>query len=351
LRVWADILTPKQVLFFAPLVEKLRSEGCDVLATSRRYRELEPLAKMQGLDLTFVGERGGSSPKEQLVASTERLREMIPLIDEFKPTVALSVASSVCARVSFGLGIKHVAVNDSPHSMVAGKLALPLTHHLLCPWVIPFHEWEVYGLKRDRITRYRALDPAAWLKRRARGGPTPTLDRRKKTITIRLEESFAPYMAGTDRSWNDAVLDALAKGFPDCNLVALCRYAEQLEHVEREFGSLYTVPREVVDGHSLLESTDVFVGMGGTMTAESALMGVPTVSTFQGSPLYTERYLRSAGLLAKTKDPKRLVSLVATLLKARSRQDLLHRAKRVLDSMEDPIEVVSDYLLRASTDD
>ncbi len=32
------------------------------------------------------------------------------------------------------------------------------------------------------------------------------------------------------------------------------------------------------DGKYLLNNTDVFIGSGGTMTAESALMGIPTIS-------------------------------------------------------------------------
>jgi predicted glycosyltransferase len=350
MRVWVDVLTPKQVLFFSPLIEELRAHDCEVLATSRRYREIEPLAKMQGLDLTFVGERGGSSPAEQLIASTERMRSVIPVVSEFRPDASVSVASSVCARVSFGLGVRHIAVNDSPHSTIAGRLALPLSHHLLCPWIIPYSAWAPYGLGRKQITRYRALDPAAWLKRRAKEGALPSevsavtsATSKKKTITVRLEESFAPYMRGTDKSWNDAVLGAVADGFPDCSLVALCRYGEQLEHVKREFGSRYIIPEEAIDGRGLLKVTDVFVGLGGTMTAESALMGVPTISTFQGT-LYTERYLKSVGLLKKTREPKRLVVLIGELLKARSRAKLSHRAKRVLNTMEDPVPKVAGFI-------
>lgn len=346
MKVWVDVLTPKQVLFFAPLIEELAGSDCEILATSRRYREIEPMARIQGLGLEYIGERGGADLKGQLEAATERQREIIPLVAGFRPAIAISVASGVCARVSFGLGIKHLAVNDSPHSVVAGKLALPLSHHLFCPWVIPFDDWAPFGLKRSQITRYRALDPAAWLKRKPRRGPVPRLNPKKQTITVRVEESFAPYMAGTDRCWSDKVLKAVASGFPGCNLVALCRYGEQLEHVAHKFGSQYIVPDEVVDGRRLLELTDVFVGMGGTMTAESALMGVPTISTFQGG-LYTERYLKSVGLLTKVKSSERLVQQIRILLMAHSKKECSRKAKKVLNSMEDPIDKIHSFILKA----
>ncbi len=162
-RVWFDILTPKQVLFFGPVIEELKKAGAEVLVTSRRYREVGPLAAQAGLDLKFVGERGNKGKIEQLLASTARQAEMIPIVKDFSPGAAVSLASSVCARVAFGLGVKHIAVNDSPHSEVAGRLSLPLSFHLLCPWIIPYSAWSRFGVERRQVTRYRALDPAVWL--------------------------------------------------------------------------------------------------------------------------------------------------------------------------------------------
>lgn len=346
-RVWIDALTPKQVLFFAPLAEELRASGCEVLATSRNYREVKPMARMQKMDLLFVGERGGSGKPEQLAAATRRQVEITPKIRKFAPQVSVSVASSVCARVSFGLGIKHIAVNDSPHSEVAGRLSLPLTHHLFCPWVIPYGAWAKFGVPRSKITRYHALDPAAWLKRRPRRGPVPRLRRRRKTVVIRLEESYAPYMAGKRKSWNDAVLSSLSESIEGANLVALCRYGDQLRRTKARFGREFIVPEDVVDGRSLLEVTDVFVGLGGTMTAESALMGVPTISAFQGS-LFTEDYLESAGLLQRARNPVRVAKLAETLLKEDKREGHSARAKRVLDSMEDPIPKIAGYVISST---
>lgn len=342
-RVWIDVLTPKQVLFFAPLVEQLETMGCDVLATSRKYREIGPIAKTQGLDLVFVGERGGSTKADQLKAATRRQERMIPIVTKFSPHIAVSVASGVCARISFGLGFKHVAVNDSPHSDVAGRLSLPLTHHLFCPWIIPYSAWSRFGVRKSEITRYRALDPAAWLKRKARRGFVPRLSRKRKTVVVRLEESYAPYMAGSRKDWNDLVLRSLIDSSLGVNLVALCRYGDQLAKVRERFGDRLIAPETAVDGRSLLEETDVFVGMGGTMTAESALMGVPTISAFQGL-LFSEDYLISVNLLRKVGEPKLVARAVERLLQRDTRKATSTRARRILNSMEDPIPKIARYL-------
>jgi predicted glycosyltransferase len=342
-RVWFDLLTPKQVLFFNPIIGELKAAGAQVLATSRKYREVGPLADRAGLSLTYVGERGVKGPEEQLLAATRRQAEMIPIVKEFNPDVAVSIASAVCARVAFGLGVKHVAVNDSPHSEVAGRLSIPLSYHLLCPWVIPYRAWQKFGLQKSQVTTYRALDAAAWLKREPLRGPIPKLDPAKKTITVRVQESDAPYLAKADMSWTDKLLGALLEAFPDSNLVALCRYDFQVEEVRSKFGSKCIIPDEVVSGHDLLAETDLFVGMGGTMNAEAALMGVPTISAFQGS-LYTDAYLERVGLLAKALTASVLVSHAKAFMKDAYRASYSKKAERVLASMEDPVPKVARFI-------
>ena len=345
MRVWFDLLTPKQILFFGPVIEELQSGGAEVLSTSRRYREVSPLAERAGLELRYVGDRGTRGPEDQLLAATRRQAEMIPIVQEFRPNVAVSIASAVCARVAFGLGIKHVAVNDSPHSEVAGRLSIPLSHHLLCPWVIPYEAWAKFGISRDRVTTYHALDPAAWLKRKPLSGPVPRLNSRKKTITVRVQESDAPYLSKADMTWTDKLLGALLGAFPETNLVALCRYDFQVAEVRDKFGSRCIVPDVVVSGHGLLSATDLFVGMGGTMNAEAALMGVPTISAFQGT-LYTDRYLEKVGLLEKAFTTSALLSHAKRFLAEGQKAGYSRKSKRILDSMEDPVPKIAGFIER-----
>jgi predicted glycosyltransferase len=346
MRLWFDLITPKQLLFFRPVIEGLRKGGHEVLATSRRYREVEQLASMLGLDLSFAGSRGGKEPIEQFRRSLERMELLLPLIVKFSPDASVSVASADCARISFGLRTRHIAVNDSPHSVIAGKLSLPLSHHVMTPWVIPYSAWSVFGIQRGQISRYRALDPAAWLKRRPvrqmSGADTKRPER--ATILVRLEESYAPYLAGSDGSWSERILARLARDFKGQHLVALCRYDDQLASVREKFGSSYEVPEAVVDGAGLIERSDVFVGMGGTMTTEAALMGTPAVSAFQGAELYTERYLLSKRLLMKAKSVDDVSRCVRASLNPDYREKCRRRARALLDWMEDPSARVVEYL-------
>ena len=346
LRYWIDLITPKQVLFFRPVIDGLRKGGHEVLTTSRRYREVEQLASMLGLELSYAGARGGKDPVDQFRMSLERMNALLPKVLSFSPDASVSVASSDCARISFALKVRHVAVNDSPHSRVAGRLSLPLSHHLMTPWIIPFSSWSAFGVSRSQITRYRALDPAAWLKGRPRHQAKRRTEKgaKRASILVRLEESYAPYLAGSDESWSERVLTRLALDFKGHELVALCRYEDQLVSVREKFGASFKVPEQAVDGAGMIERSDVFVGMGGTMTTEAALLGVPAVSAFQGPDLYTEKFLLSKRLVMKARTPAEVSSCVRASLEPRYKEGFARRGRALLDWMDDPAVKVVGYL-------
>ena len=116
MKIWIDILTPKQLLFSEPIIEKLGQKH-DILCTSREYNEVTKLAKIRHFDLIFVGKHGGGDKKSKLEASIKRIEKLSKKIKKFKPDVVVSFGSPEAARISFGLGIRHIMFCDSPHAM------------------------------------------------------------------------------------------------------------------------------------------------------------------------------------------------------------------------------------------
>ncbi|MCS7119597.1 MAG: DUF354 domain-containing protein, partial [Candidatus Bathyarchaeota archaeon] len=87
----------------------------------------------------------------------------------------------------------------------------------------------------------------------------------------------------------------------------------------------------------------IFVGAGGTMTAEAALLGVPTFSCYPSEPYFIERYLMRIGLVKRETDPQRLArKVLKTLEKIESekiRQSM--KAREIVKNFEDPAEVIA----------
>ena len=101
--------------------------------TSRNYREVTQLAKLRKLNLKFVGKHGGSEKIDKLEASTNRISQLSRIIKNQSPDIAVSFCSPEATRVSYGLGIKHVAFSDSPHAEAVMRLSIPLVQKLLIP--------------------------------------------------------------------------------------------------------------------------------------------------------------------------------------------------------------------------
>jgi len=347
-KIWIDVLTPKQALFFTPLVQDLSGRGHEVILTTREYAEVEVVLRMLDLESEVVGRHGGGTLSGKLEASAERVLKLARYVEEKTPDVAICFASPECARVAFGFNIPLFCVNDSPHSEKVAKLTIPLASMLFTPWVIPPSIWVGYGIPRDRIVVYRALDPAAWLKRNLQPKSEPRLtqlDRSKKIVAIRLEESQAYYLKPDNFEWTISVLDALLKEASEANLLILGRNDMQREVLKGRYGDKLIVLEKPYFGPTLLKSVDVFVGMGGTMTVEAALMGVPTISAQRVGRLCVEDYLVEQGLILKPGSPDAVAKTAREMLRdTKLRARLEAKAKRMLSRMEDPIEKIASAI-------
>lgn len=321
-------------MFFGRAISILHDSGHEVLCTSRQYREAVELARIKKLKLTIVGRHGGADRFDKLQASAERTLGLTELVGKFEPDVAVSFSSPEASRVAFGLGTRHVGFNDSPHAEAVARLTVPLMSRLLCPWIIPYAAWTRYGILKARISRYKALDAAAWIKHENHALESHD----GKKILIRLEESKASYIA--DKGLDTAeMVDSLVESLSSkAEIQILCRYDDQVEAARERYGNRAEIISRVVDGVSILRNVDLFVGSGGTMNAEAALLGIPTVSI---APLriLTDDYLIKSGLVRKAKSPKSLARLCKEIISNdRIKKTQQKKAKRILSLMEDPTE-------------
>jgi len=325
-------------MFFRRAVTLLHDSGHEVLCTSRKYREAVELAKIKKLDLTFIGSHGGADRYDKLREGACRTYELAEIVKEFGPDVAVTFSSPEGSRVAFGLGIRHIGFNDSPHSDAVAKLTLPLTSKLYCPWVIPYSAWSGYGIAKKNIVHYRALDPAAWLKHHEDDIREVKQDKKKMMILLRLEESKASYIADKKVSTTKMIDGFVSELWQSANILVLCRYEDQISEVESRYGNKVQVLRDVIDGIALIKSTQLFVGAGGTMTAEAALLGKPTISI---APIkfYVDKYLVKSGLVKRASNSRSLVRLGMKMISdERYIQTQKKRATRILGTMEDPTD-------------
>ena len=346
--VHVDILTPKQVMFFTPVVRELESLGNKCLVTTRKYREVNQLLELKKVEAEVIGRHGGPEFYHKAWESASRTLKLIRWLHRKAPEVSLSFSSPEAARASFGLRIPHVCVSDSPHSTAVSLLTIPLSRTLLSPRIIPIEAWTRMGIRKNRIIRYNALDPVVWL----RDGAAPKavdlgeyeVDQGKPILTLRPEESYAAYLqTPKSHSFTPQLASQILKKLANrCTLLIIPRYERQLRALRSRFGKKAVVLEKIVDGPGVLRESSIFIGAGGTMTAEAALLGVPTISCFPSSPTYVDKFLMDKGLIERFTNPVKAMSRIDEILRdldgiTRERSEKAHK---LLAQMEDPLKKI-----------
>ena len=334
MKIWIDILTPKQLLFSEPIVEKLGKKH-ELLCTSRDYGEVSKLAKIRDFDLDFVGKHGGGNKETKLKASIDRMEKLSKKIKTFSPDIVISFCSPEAARISFGLGIKHVAFCDSPHAEAVMRLTLPLIQKLLIPSPIPKKEFSKYGINEKNIIQYKAIDAYVTIKRKIdESAKLPFKKNNKKNILIRIEEEEASYTSKSNKIV--PIIKNILNGFGNENIVVLGRYEKQIKNLQKIMGKKIKIVKMSYDGKHLLKNTDIFIGSGGTMTAESAMMGIPTIS-YNAVPNIIENFLVKKQLVRREIEPKKITKYMNKVFESSSNHHQI-KAKKIRNEMEDPIQ-------------
>jgi len=316
------------------MIKQLQKSN-QILCTSRNYREVTHLAKLRKMKIALIGKHGGQNKIDKLNASLSRMTALTRQIQKFKPDLTISFCSPEAARISFGLGIRHIAFCDSPHAEAVMRLSVPLVQKLLTPWIIPKNEFTKYGIDAKNIIPYKAIDASVIVKNTSSKKTRLQQKGGKKNILIRVEEAQAAYVQ-KKQGQILPIIKEIAKRFPDENVLVLPRYRSQIVMLRQTLGSKVKILGKVVVGKTLLQNTDVFVGSGGTMTAEAALLGIPTIS-YDAVPNLVQDYLVRKRLVVRESNPKKIVSIIEKMLRGDNKY-LQANAKKTLASMEDPLK-------------
>lgn len=342
--VWLDILTPKQFWYFRKVGELLKARGHRVIYTSRYYEQLQPFFNMMERDEFFVvGEFGGADLRQKLVKSVERTAALLQKIDDFD--CAVSSGSPEASRIAYGLAIPHVLASDTPESPV-NKLAAPLSTKVVTPWILGSAAWRTYGVKNADVITYKALDPAAWLKDfKPDTGVLRQHDLRENDyILIRSPEYKAAYLRNSE--WNIPKYAEFIVKFVEKTgqkAVVLPRYSDEVALLKKSIGVHAVVLERPVTDLSLLYYSKLFVGGGGTMTQEAALLGIPTISIYPGKPPKVIRYLIMQQLVQPVKSLESLTAAAKAILRrvSEKREKIRSKAEKILEKMENPAEKVA----------
>lgn len=284
MRVWIDLGNSPHPLLFDPVATELERQGHEVLVTARDNAQTRELALRRWPDAAVIGGPSPAGRARKGGAIARRVRELRRWASATSPELALSHNSYAQILAARSLGIRTVTSMDYEHQPV-NHLAFRIADRVALPVAFPDRLARRQGARGRRLRRYAGFKEEIYL---AAFEPDPSVPRRlgvdrddeRTLVVVRTPPSGATYHQFENPLF-ETLVDRIERR-TDCVAVLLPRNAAQGTALRARGAANLIVPERAVDSRSLIHAADVFVGAGGTMTREAALLGVPTVSLYAG---------------------------------------------------------------------
>jgi len=344
-RVWVDALTSKQGVLLGVLARELLSLGFDVLVTCREYEFTCKVLEYLGLDYIAVGRYSEGDPYSKVFEDAVRMSALVNIVRKFSPEFLVAYPNPSAARVAFGVGVRYIALTDSPHSTIPSRLSLPLADTVIFSDCIPRSEILTYVSERfTKVLTYRGVDEVGWVKRlKPSEDEVRVLGLRPwDYVVFRPAEEMATYYRSLSLLPPDKVLDVLAGlGY---DVVLLPRYSKHV-NLRRE-GVI--VLEKGFSGPSLTYYSRLVVSGGASMAREAALVGTPAI-TYTPLDLPVNRCVESWGFpLRRVSSLQELEELSGEMSTQSTTEK--ERYLKLATSLEDPLTTVINLISKAAGD-
>jgi predicted glycosyltransferase len=279
MRIWYDACTGKHVRYGAAIAKQLRKAEHEIVFTTREHQDTLALARVLGENPIVVGKYAPASLLSRLEESAKRMVRLAELFKDHLPDVAICHQSVELCRTAFGLGVPVILTADTPHANAVNRLTVPLAETMVISEAIPPSFFKRFGAKS--IVPFRGVDEVAWIKDFE---PRGKFEFDKPLIVVRQMETRASYALGKQ----DETVELAKKLGSLGNVLFISRY----ETAQKE-GS--TAKSDFVDSASLVAHADLVVSVGGTISREAALQGVPSIVVSDMGRTYVNKYLAKLG--------------------------------------------------------
>lgn len=295
MRIWIDISNAPHVNFFKQFIQEWQ-EKHDVVVTARPLSNTLDLLKKNNISYNCVGAHYGKRKISKIIGFFKRSNDLCRFLKSKSIDVAISQSSFYSPYVAKKLGIPCIYTNDNEFAK-GNYIGFLLAQHVLLPE--PLESWVGNRFFKKRAKFYPGIKEGIYIQPLVK-----TDENGKKVVYFRPEPWHAQYHDFAADMF-DSMLVGIAEEY---EIIILPRDGAQRTHFQElsEQHPNISVPDGVETVETISKNCDVFLGAGGSMTREFALMGIPTVSMYQGTLLEVDKYLISKGLLTSQSDPRKV---------------------------------------------
>jgi uncharacterized protein len=290
MKIWIDLINTPQVSFWVPFIKEFENEKHDLLLTCRDSGNTVALLQLNRLKFQVIGKKAGKGKLQKMLLFLRRLIKLYAFIRKNRPDISASQSSFYQPVVSRVLGIPSMYTNDNEHAKgnffgfwFAKKVVLPIAlrnEKFTRKWPL-----------RSKVSFYPSVKEAIYLSQQS--GLSSTNGVIKNVIYFRPEPWSAQYYDGPLNFFDEKLL-ALSSQY---KIVVLPRDKNQTEHYKRQKSANLTVAEKPLSLKEIISNCKLFIGAGGSMTRELAVLGIPVISIYQEEMLKVDSYLVGKGCM------------------------------------------------------
>jgi predicted glycosyltransferase len=273
--------------------------------TARPLSQTVAMLDRWGRRAEVIGHHGGAGRFGKGRAAVSRVRELRRWARGRGLDYGLAHGSTDLPAVCRLLRLPNTTMFDYEWASAQHHVNCRLATRVLVPDAIPAARLRRYGAKPPKLVQYPGLKEEYFL---AEFEPDASVldqvgaDPAKVVCVVRTAPSYALYLGGSENPLLPRLLEHISRT-EGAQAVVIARTPEQASAIDALGYADVLVPRETVDGRSLVALADLLVSAGGTMNREAAVLGTPVWSIFEGKPGAVDEQLIAAGRLRMLDDP------------------------------------------------
>jgi predicted glycosyltransferase len=299
MKIWLEISNSPHINLFSGMINDLGRDH-EVVVTARPLANTIDLLKLHGIAHTVVGKHYGAGAFAKFYGYPVRVGQLWHFLRDKKVDVAISQSSFHSPVVARLLGVRSIYMNDNEHALGNIPSFLAASTIMVPEFLSTEHLRRQYASPR-KVIRYPGVKEGIYLHRLGQVlGRSLNIEGSKlrRSVYVRPEPWTAQYYRGRIN-----FLDELLLGLKnEADVTLLPRDREQASYyVQPPFAGIRVVAT-AIDIAEIAPDCDLFIGAGGTMTREMAVLGIPAISVYQDELLDVDRYLLKVGALVHKPD-------------------------------------------------
>ncbi|RWQ07257.1 DUF354 domain-containing protein [Mesorhizobium sp.] len=302
MKIWIDLSTAPDPLFFRPLIKRLNERGHTTWLTARDFSETTAIAKMCGLPVEVIGRHGGSTMMGKGAAIFKRAAMLAHRVYNERFDVAVGFNSYAQALAARLVSIPLVTCMDYEHQP-ANHVAFRLARCIVVPSGFNLEALRRQGGKPSKVRFHDGLKEHVTL---VDFTPNPDFPKSLRAYNITDEDVLVlirpPATQSAYHRFENDLFAHLVHHFSrmaKTKVILLPRYSSQSESFRAAGGRNLIIPTEVLDGLNLIYYADLVISAGGSMNREAVVLGTPACTVFRGRMAGVDLKLIAEGALGR----------------------------------------------------